>query len=366
LSISSVKCIDSFFFGEGSFQNIKKIIEERQKLHKISGLSELFIFYFDAYFKNNSEIITKCKSINNVEIKFIDSSKEPTTSLINNLRDELIILPELPSGLVAVGGGNTLDTVKAVSNLLNNIGNAEDYQGWDLVKYPGVYKIGIPTVSGTGAESSRTCVLINEKTGLKLGMNSDFTMFDSLILDPDLTASVPKDIFFYTISDAFFHSMEPLSGKLRNPIADSYAFMAKKLCEEIFLLDNIQSSTGRSKAMLASYFGGIAIANSMTALVHPFSAGLSVVLKTPHTLANCLVLMAMEEFYPTEREIILNAAEKHQIAFPSGLCSHLDDAQFNSLYESSIVHEKPLINGLGKDFKKILTREKVREIFERI
>ena len=69
MSISSVKCIDNFFFGEGSFQNIKKIIEERQKLHKISGLSELFIFYFDAYFKNNSEIITKCKSINNVEVK---------------------------------------------------------------------------------------------------------------------------------------------------------------------------------------------------------------------------------------------------------------------------------------------------------
>jgi 3-deoxy-alpha-D-manno-octulosonate 8-oxidase len=366
LSISSIKYVDNFVFGEGSFQNIKKIIEKRQEIHKQDGLSQLFIFYFDAYFKGQSDIINKCKLINNVEIKFIDSSIEPTTSLIDNLRDDLFLLPDLPSGLVAVGGGNTLDTVKAVSNLLNNDGNAEDYQGWDLVKNPGVYKIGVPTVSGTGAESSRTCILINEKTGLKLGMNSNFTMFDSLILDPDLTVSVPKDIFFFTISDAFFHSMEPLSGKLRNSIADAYAFMAKKLCEEIFSLDDIQSSIGRSKAMLASYFGGIAIANSMTALVHPFSTGLSVVLKTPHTLANCLVLIAMEEFYPEERKIMLSALNKHDILLPKGLCNNLDEGKFESLYKSTIVHEKPLINGLGKGFKKILTREKVREIFERI
>jgi 3-deoxy-alpha-D-manno-octulosonate 8-oxidase len=58
------------------------------------------------------------------------------------------------------------DTGKAVSNLLRNPGNAEDYQGWDLVKNPGVYKIGVPTISGTGAEASRTCVMTNPKNGL--------------------------------------------------------------------------------------------------------------------------------------------------------------------------------------------------------
>ena len=85
------------------------------------------------------------------DIKFIDTSDEPSTELINKLRDDLVE-EGLPSGLVAVGGGITLDTVKAVSNLLGNNGKAEDYQGWDLLKKKGVYKIGIPTVSGTGAE----------------------------------------------------------------------------------------------------------------------------------------------------------------------------------------------------------------------
>lgn len=60
----------------------------------------------------------------------------------------------LPVAIIGMGGGCTLDTAKAISNLLTNGGKAEDYQGWDLVKVPGIYKIGIPTISGTGAESS--------------------------------------------------------------------------------------------------------------------------------------------------------------------------------------------------------------------
>ena len=142
--------------------------------------------------------------------------------------------------------------------------------------------------------------------------------------------------------------------------------MAKKLCEEVFLLDDMRSNIGRSKAMLASYLGGVAIANSMTALIHPFSAGLSVVLKIPHTLANCLVMLGMEEFYPRERKIIMDAIKKHNIALSSGICSELSDDQFDKLFESTIVHEKPLINALGEGFRDILNRKKVREIFEKI
>ena len=151
LGISKVKSIDNFFFGEGSFSQIEKIIQERQELHVKEGLTSKFVFYFDDFFDYDNDIVKKCSCIKNVDIKFIDTSDEPSTELINKLRDDLVE-EGLPSGLVAVGGGITLDTVKAVSNLLGNNGKAEDYQGWDLLKKKGVYKIGIPTVSGTGAE----------------------------------------------------------------------------------------------------------------------------------------------------------------------------------------------------------------------
>ncbi len=366
MDISNISSIKNIAFGQGAFSQLKSIILERQSFQEKKNLSRNFVIYIDDFFESNEAMINPLKSIENTEIHYIDSSKEPTTALINDLRDRHLSQNEIPGGLIAIGGGVTLDIVKALSNLLNNKGNAEDYQGWDLVKNKGVYKIGVPTLSGTGAESSRTCVLINEKTGLKLGMNSDFTLFDELVLDPDLTRSVPKDIFFYTVTDAYFHCVEPLSGMLRNDFADSYAKMGKSLCEEIFKLDDIRSNEGRTKAMLASYFGGIAIANSMTALVHPFSAGLSVVLQVPHTLANCLVMLAMEEYYPNEHRIISDAIERHGIEVPKGICKDLDNEQYDKLYDSSIIHEKPLSNGLGDDFKSILTKEKVIEIFNRI
>ena len=105
-----------------------------------------------------------------------------------------------------MGGGTTMDVAKAVSNLLTNGGKAEDYQGWDLVSLPGIFKIAIPTISGTGAEATRTCVMTNTKTGLKLGMNSDHTVFDQIIMDPLLTATVPKGpIFLYR--DGCLHTL---------------------------------------------------------------------------------------------------------------------------------------------------------------
>ena len=80
---------------------------------------------------------------------------------------------------VLVAGHNCADVAKAVSNLLTNEGKAENYQGWDLLEKKGVFSIGIPSLSGTGSESSRTCVLLNTKKNLKLGFNSKFTCFDN-------------------------------------------------------------------------------------------------------------------------------------------------------------------------------------------
>ena len=66
-------------------------------------------------------------------------------------------------------GGTILDLAKAVSIMLTNEGSSSDYQGWDLVKNPAIYHVGVPTISGTGAEVSRTTVLTGPER--KLGIN---------------------------------------------------------------------------------------------------------------------------------------------------------------------------------------------------
>ena len=208
--------------------------------------------------------------------------------------------------------------------------------------------------------------MTNPQNGLKLGMNSDHTVFDQLILDPSLTATVPRDQYFWTGMDAYIHCIESLSGSHRNAIGDALSLQTLSLCKQVFYSKNMQSLENREKLMVASYLGGNAIATSYVGLVHPFSAGLSVVLGTHHCVGNCIVMRAMEEFYPKEFDEFWKMVTAQKIKIPDNLSKNLSDKKFEQLYKSTIIHEKPLRNALGDKFKEILTPQKVREIFEKM
>ena len=358
--MNNSKNVLRYIFGKGSISNLKSILDTRTE-------GDNYVVYFiDEYFKGN-QILENLPITNKDEIFFVQTKDEPKTKGINLLRDNLLVKNKInPKAIVSLGGGCTLDTGKAIANLLKNPGNAEDYQGWDLVKNQAIYKIGIPTISGTGAEASRTCVMTNPENGLKLGMNSDFTIYDQLILDPDLTKSVPRDQYFYTGMDTYLHCIESLNGSYRNAIGDAFSHQAINLCREIFLSKDMMSDENREKLMVASYLGGCAIANSYVGLVHPFSAGLSVVFDTHHCIGNCIAMTAMDEFYPNELEEFWTMAKKQNVSIPRGIASSVSEDRYKKLYASTIIHEKPLNNALGDRFKNILTFEKVKEIFRKM
>ena len=347
-------------FGRGAINKLEPLLN-------VGGCEDGYVVYFvDNYFED-TELIGQLPIKPCDEIFFVETKEEPKTTFIDHYRDILVERKKnTPKTIVAIGGGATLDTGKAVANLLTNPGNAEDYQGWDLVKNPAIYKIGIPTISGTGAEASRTCVMTNDKSGLKLGMNSDFTIYDQLILDPDLTKTVPREQYFYTGMDTYIHSFESLNGRYRNAIGDAFARQAITLCREVFLSDDMMSDENREKLMVASYLGGCAIANSFVGVVHPFSAGLSVVLGTHHCIGNCITMHAMEEFYPNESKEFFEMAKKQGVEIPRGIGANLSDETYKALYDATIIHEKPLSNALGDDFKEQLTFEEVTKVFKRM
>jgi 3-deoxy-alpha-D-manno-octulosonate 8-oxidase len=222
----------------------------------------------------------------------------------------------------------------------------------------------VPTISGTGAEATRTCVMTNKATGLKLGMNSDFTVFNHLVLDPDLTATVPRDQYFFTGMDAYIHCIEALAGSYRNAVGDAYSHETINLCQKVFLGDDMMSDQSREDLMVASYLGGSAIATSYVGVVHPFSAGLSVVLGIHHCVANCITMRAMEAFYPEAFTEFWTAVDRQGVVVPEGVARGLTDEQYKSLYDSTVVHSKPLTNALGEDYKNTLTFDKVVELFK--
>jgi len=359
-----VRNVGGFTIGRGSLQRLPAFVDARRD---VVGGEARAVYLVDSFFADRQDLMTRLGARTTDIVRFVDATDEPTTDGIDVITNEICgQLSDMPATIVGFGGGTTMDTAKAVANLLTNGGKAADYQGWDLVKLPGVHKIAVPTISGTGSEATRTCVMTNTASGLKLGMNSDFTVFDQMVLDPDLTATVPRDQYFYTGMDAYIHCIEALAGSYRNAVGDAYSRETVNLCRQVFLADDMMSVEAREQLMVASYLGGCAIATSYVGVVHPFSAGLSVVLGLHHCIANCIALNALGEFYPVEHAEFRTMMEKQKVTLPTGVCADLSDEQYQRLVASTVVHAKPLTNALGVDFRSILTDERVIEIFKRM
>lgn len=366
--IKLVKNIGSFNFGAGSLGNLPKHVDIRRARAVASGGEDKVVYIVDEFFAEQPDtILDRLGKKDQDAIEFVSTTEEPTTDGIDVLVARLIETSfSKPATIVGLGGGTTLDTAKAVANLLTNGGLAEEYQGWDLVKVPAMHKIGVPTISGTGSEATRTCVMTNVKTGLKLGMNSDHTVFNHLILDPELTATVPRNQYFYTGMDAYIHCVEALAGGYRNAVGDAYSRETLNLCKQVFMNDDMMDSKSRERMMVASYLGGCAIATSYVGLVHPFSAGLSVILKLHHCVANCIVMRAMSEFYPEACDEFWGMVDRQQVTIPEGVCRNLNDDQYRALYEATVIHQKPLTNALGSQYRDVLTYDKVVALFKKM
>ena len=155
--------------------------------------------------------------------------------------------------------------------------------------------------------------------------------------------------------DAYIHCIESMAGILETQLAMRILLRHLSYVVRSFFSDNIMSAQNREKLMVASYMGGCAIASSFVGLIHPFSAGLSVVLGTHHCLANCIIINSMNDFYPEECEEFKMMANKQKIN-PNKICKDLSVEKLNKLYECTIIHDG---NALGENFKKILLKIKL-------
>jgi 3-deoxy-alpha-D-manno-octulosonate 8-oxidase len=222
--------------------------------------------------------------------------------------------------------------------------------------------VGIPTISGTGAEVSRTTVLTGPVR--KLGINSDFTPFDQVILDPALTTGVTKNQWFYTGMDCFIHCVESLNGTLLNAFSQSYGEKAYDLCMEIFLSEKpLTDEESRGKLMMASWHGGMSIAYSQVGVAHAMSYGLGYVLGIKHGIGNCIVFQHLEEFYPKDVALFKNMVEKHGVEIPQGICANLTEEKMDTMITVALGMVPLWENALGEDWEKTITADKLRSLY---
>lgn len=354
------KGIEKTVFGRGSFNQLGDILNEKR-----NDNDKFMLFVVDHYFKGK-DLEKKIPAQPGDVVKFIDVDvHEPTTEQIDTLRDEVKGSKGIPSAVVGIGGGSIMDIAKAVSLMFTNEGSSTLYQGLNLIKKPGIYHVGVPTISGTGAEVSMTAVLTGPEK--KLGLKCEWTVFNQIVLDPDLIASVPRNWWFYTGMDTYIHCIESENGILNNAYSHSYAEQSLKLCREIYLGDKSgQTAENDDKLMVASLMGGLSLTYSEVGVCHALSYGLSKILGTRHCYANCLAFNHLQDFYPEGVKEFKTMIAKHKIDLPQGLAKDWTDEQITAM--AKVAYNLPHMwsHAIGPDWKEKITIESISELYRRL
>ena len=319
------KNIDKVTYGRGSFAQLAETVEPIRKENK-----NYFVYIVDNYFKGKP-LSTKLQNKPEDLIYYIDVDPyEPKTEQIDTLRDEILAKQGLPSGVIGIGGGSIMDIAKALSLMLTNEGSSTLYQGLNLIKKAGIYHLGVPTISGTGAEVSMTAVLTGPEK--KLGLKCDWTVFNQVILDPELIASVPTDWWFYTGMDTYIHCIESETGIRNNAFSLAYGEQSLKLCREIYLGENAgRSPENDDKLMVASLMGGLSLTYSEVGACHAISYGLSMILGTRHCYANCIIFQHLGDIYLKGHSEFMAMIKKHHIVLPQNLSKDWTEEQITAM-----------------------------------
>jgi 3-deoxy-alpha-D-manno-octulosonate 8-oxidase len=352
----NLRIVPYLIFGRGSYAQLGDVLKPRRTGSPV-------VFMIDDVHEGKP-FIAMLPMMEKDLLLFVNVDVEPKTKVVDELTQRVRSRSSRqPDALVGIGGGSTMDIAKAVSLMLTNSGSSAEYQGWDLVKHPAVYHVGIPTLAGTGAEVSRTAVLTGPVR--KLGINSDYTPFDQIILDPDLLAGAPPDQRFYTAMDSYIHGAEALRGTFINEYSRAYAEKSMDLCREVFL-GEVKKDAADEKLMIASYFGGLSIAYSQVGVCHALGYGLSYVLGARHGIGNCVIFNHLEEYYPVEVREFREMVAKHHIPLPREMTKGLDEQKMSEMIRVALSLDPLWQNALGPDWKKIMTPENARELYLRM
>ena len=350
------RVVSNVVFGRGCFNQLDQILAEKRT--RSSGEPGFMVFLLDDVFKDNP-LRDRVPRRETDLLLWVSADVEPKTGYVDELTRQIHNFSNrLPDGIIGIGGGSTMDIAKAVSLMLTNSGSAADYQGWDLIRNPAVYHVGIPTLSGTGAEVSRTTVLTGPEK--KLGINSDHTVFDQIVLDPELIAEAPAEQRFYTGMDCYIHCVESLSGTYLNTFSQSFGEKAIELCRDVFLVggDGVDD-----KLMMASYFGGMSIAYSQVGVCHALSYGLCFVLGFRHGIGNSIVFDQLEAFYPEGVAEFRKMLKLHGISLPRNVVDGVSAEKMNKMIDVALMLEPLWENALGTEWKKQMTRDRIKGLY---
>ena len=200
--------------------------------------------------------------------------------------------------LIAIGGGSSMDTAKAIGIIINNpeFADVRSLEGVADTKKPAVPIIAVPTTAGTAAEVTINYVITDAEKNRKMVCVDPHDIPVVAVVDPDMMSSMPKGLTAATGMDALTHAIEGYITAGAWELSDMFHLKAIEIIAKSLrgAVDN--TPEGREGMALGQYIAGMGFSNVGLGIVHSMAHPLGALYDTPHGVANAIILPTGMEY----------------------------------------------------------------------
>ena len=200
--------------------------------------------------------------------------------------------------IIAIGGGSSMDTAKAVGIIINNpeYADVRSLEGVAPTKKPCVPIIAVPTTAGTAAEVTINYVITDVEKKRKFVCVDPHDIPVVAVVDPNMMSSMPKGLTAATGMDALTHAIEGYITKGAWELSDMFHIKAIEIIARSLRDAVANTAKGREDMALGQYVAGMGFSNVGLGIVHSMAHALGAVYDTPHGVANAILLPTVMEY----------------------------------------------------------------------
>ena len=204
--------------------------------------------------------------------------------------------------IVAIGGGSSMDTAKAIGIIITNpeFADVRSLEGVAPTKNKCVPIIAVPTTAGTAAEVTINYVITDAEKNRKMVCVDVHDIPVVAVVDPDMMASMPKGLTAATGMDALTHAIEGYITKGAWELSDMFHIKAIEIIAKSLRGAVENTDEGREGMALGQYVAGMGFSNVGLGIVHSMAHPLGALYDTPHGVANAIILPTVMEYNAPE------------------------------------------------------------------
>ncbi len=200
--------------------------------------------------------------------------------------------------LIAIGGGSSMDTAKAIGIIINNpeFEDVRSLEGVADTKNKCVPVFAVPTTAGTAAEVTINYVITDAEKDRKMVCVDPHDIPVVAFVDPDMMSSMPKGLTAATGMDALTHAIEGYITAGAWELSDMFHLKAIEIISKNLRGAVANTKEGREGMALGQYIAGMGFSNVGLGIVHSMAHPLGALYDTPHGVANAIILPTVMEY----------------------------------------------------------------------